>query len=156
NYVAAYRVHSGAFATAAALIAEVNLVTQATGLPPLKYASCKLEATRGDPVEILLSVSHLHNATPPAEPSAIALSWALTALSHNGYGPYDKALAAARQACEHEEVIAYGWGLAELVEAGVRSGQSKQAAEALDLLSERTQASGTEWALGVEARARAL
>ena len=38
NYLAALHVHSGAFATAAALIDEVDAITQATGIPPLKYA----------------------------------------------------------------------------------------------------------------------
>jgi DNA-binding CsgD family transcriptional regulator len=60
------------------------------------------------------------------------------------------------QACEYEDVIWYGWALAELVEAGVRSGRPDAAATALDRLSERTQASGTAWALGVEARCRGL
>lgn len=84
-----------------------------------------------------------------------ATSW-LTALLHNGHGRYGEALAAARQACEHEDVIFYGWALVELIEAGVRGGQPEEAAAALARLSERTRASGTEWALGIEARCRAL
>ena len=71
---------------------------------------------------------------------------------HNGFGQYAKALAAARQACEHEDVMSYGWALVELVEAAVRDGQRDEAVAALDGLIERTQASGTDWALGVEAR----
>jgi hypothetical protein len=43
-----------------------------------------------------------------------------------------------------------------LVEAGVRSGTREVAAEALEQLVERTGASATEWALGIEARSRAL
>jgi len=79
-----------------------------------------------------------------------------TALLHNGHGEYGEALAAARQACEHEDVIFYGLALVELIEAGVRGGQPDEAAAALDHLSERTRASGTEWALGIEARCRGL
>ena len=70
--------------------------------------------------------------------------------------PGVEALAAARRACEHEDVIAYGWALVELIKAGVRSGQPEEAAAALGRLSARTRASGTEWALGTEARCRAL
>ena len=44
-----------------------------------------------------------------------------TRLLHNGHGRYDEALAAAQQACEHEDVMAYGWALVELIEAGVAS-----------------------------------
>jgi DNA-binding CsgD family transcriptional regulator len=77
-------------------------------------------------------------------------------LLHNGHAHYGEALAAAHRACEHEDVLSYGFALAELVEAGVRSGQLDEAAAALARLTERTQASGTEWALGIEARCRGL
>jgi DNA-binding CsgD family transcriptional regulator len=52
--------------------------------------------------------------------------------------------------------MAYGRALAELIEAAVRIGRPDEAAAALGRLSERTRASGTEWALGIEARCRAL
>jgi DNA-binding CsgD family transcriptional regulator len=77
-------------------------------------------------------------------------------MRHNGHGRYGEALADARQACEHDDVMAYGRALVELIEAAARSGQSEEATAALDRLSERTQASGTEWALGTEARCRGL
>ena len=85
-----------------------------------------------------------------------ACGWWITALLHNGHGRYGEALADARQACEHEDVMVCGWALVELIEAGVRVGRPDEAAAALDRLSERTRASGTEWALGIEARCRAL
>jgi DNA-binding CsgD family transcriptional regulator len=44
----------------------------------------------------------------------------------------------------------------ELIEAGVRSGATDAASAALDRLSERAQAAGTDWALGIEAGSRAL
>jgi hypothetical protein len=46
--------------------------------------------------------------------------------------------------------------LPELIEAAVRSGHAARAAEALDRLAETTRAAGTDWALGTEARSRAL
>jgi DNA-binding CsgD family transcriptional regulator len=155
NYLAALNVHSGDFATAAALIDEVDSITQATGLPPLQYAACMLAATRGDPAQALFEYAW-RSATARGEGSALGLFWWLTALRHNGHGHYGEAFAAARQACEHEDVMAYGWALVELIEAGVRVGRPDEAAAALDRLSERTRASGTDWALGIEARARAL
>ena len=48
NYLAALNVHSGAFTTAAGQIEEVDTITHATGLPPLKYAAAMLAAARGD------------------------------------------------------------------------------------------------------------
>jgi len=59
-------------------------------------------------------------------------------------------------AAQHEDVVFYGRALVELVEAGVRGGRPDEAVAALGRLSERTRASGTEWALGIEARCRGL
>jgi DNA-binding CsgD family transcriptional regulator len=87
---------------------------------------------------------------------SVALHLSTTALLHNGNGRYGDALAAAQQACEFDDVIAYGSSLVELIEAAARVGRPDEAALALDRLSERTQASGTDWALGIEAGSRAL
>jgi DNA-binding CsgD family transcriptional regulator/tetratricopeptide (TPR) repeat protein len=155
NHLAALNVHAGAFAAAAGQIDEVDAITQATGLPPLKYAALALAATRGEQAQALFEDAWREGMSR-GEGSGIGIYWWLTALRNNGHGHYDEALADARQACEHEDVMAYGWALVELVEAGVRAGRPDEAAAALDRLSERTQASGTEWALGIEARCRAL
>ena len=48
------------------------------------------------------------------------------------------------------------WSLPELVEAAARCGRTELAAAAVERLAERTRAAGTELALGIEARARAL
>ena len=130
-------------------------ITQATGIPPLKYAAAMLAAARGDQARRRrCSNAGRRNATERGEGSAARRQPVrLTALLHNGHGHYGEALAAARQACEHEDVVFYGWALVELVEAAVRGGRPDEAAAALDRLSERTRASGTEWALGIEAAA---
>ena len=78
------------------------------------------------------------------------------AVLFNGLGRYEEALAAAERGAAHEGLGLYALALVELVEAGVRSDRSQLAAAALERLSERTQASGTDWALGMEARSRAL
>ena len=48
------------------------------------------------------------------------------------------------------------WALPELIEAAVRSGHAELGRDALEQLSEMTRAAGTDWALGIEARSRAL
>jgi DNA-binding CsgD family transcriptional regulator len=48
------------------------------------------------------------------------------------------------------------WSLPELVEAAARCGRIELAADAVERLAERTRAAGTDLALGIEARARAL
>jgi DNA-binding CsgD family transcriptional regulator len=82
--------------------------------------------------------------------------WA-TALLRNGAGRYDDALAAAELASQDSNASwFYSWGLVELIEAGARSGNTKRAADALARLSEITLPSDTDWALGIQARSRAL
>jgi hypothetical protein len=81
--------------------------------------------------------------------------WAV-ALSENGFGHYEDALVVAEQAAEQrEEVASRKWALVELIEAAARSG-SDAGTDALRALTVMTQASGTDWALGLEARSRAL
>lgn len=157
NHLAALNVHSGAFAAADALADEVRLIAQATGLPPLDYSRYKLEATRGNRTAVQVIVDGpLQGAATRGEGFAHGAHLALQALMHNSAGQYDKALAAARDGCEYDEVIAYNGSLVEMVEAAVRTGHADDATSAYGHLRQRTQASGTAWALGVEARSRGL
>jgi DNA-binding CsgD family transcriptional regulator len=71
-------------------------------------------------------------------------------------GQYAAALENAQRASAQDELHVSVWSLPELVEAAARSGRRELAADTLERLCERTQAAGTEWALGVEARSRAL
>jgi len=82
--------------------------------------------------------------------------WA-TALLSNGLGRHDRALAAAEQASAYPaEVSTANWGLVELIEAAARAGSPERGTGAMRRLAESTSVSGTDWALGVEARSRAV
>jgi DNA-binding CsgD family transcriptional regulator len=84
------------------------------------------------------------------------MHWA-RALLCNGLARYDDALDAARQATvDPLELGPTKLALPELVEAGVRSGQNGVAAAALERLCDMTRASGSEYALAVEAASRAI
>src|SRR4051794_30403612 len=157
TYRACLHVHAGAFGPASSLIAETAAIVEATDLAPLRIASLMLAAWRGNEAELLAVIdSALPRARARGEGMALGvLDWAF-ALLYNGYGRYSEALSAAQRACEYEDVGPFGWALAELIEAGVRSGDTPAAVAALDRLSERTQAAGTDWALGTEAASRAL
>jgi DNA-binding CsgD family transcriptional regulator len=157
NFLAALDVHSGAVDKASELIDEVNAITHATGIPPLHYAALMLAAWRGDEARMqAIADESMPSVMARGEGLSLGLLLWMTALLHNGHGRYGEALAAAQRACEYEDVIAYGWALVELIEAGIHLGQRDDAAVALDRLSERTRASGTDWALGIEAASRAL
>jgi DNA-binding CsgD family transcriptional regulator len=157
TYRASLHVHEGEFAAASALIAEADAITEATDTAPLKYAALMLAAWRGneaDGVKLIEAASA--EATARGEGMGLGVTEWATALLHNGGGRYEQALAAAQRGCEHDDVGLFAWSLVELIEAGVRGGATDAASAALDRLSERTQSSGTDWALGIEAGSRAL
>jgi DNA-binding CsgD family transcriptional regulator len=80
-----------------------------------------------------------------------------TALLYNALGRYEEALTAAERACHYlEELGLTMLVLPELIEAAIRSGETQRAIDALVELAETARACGTDWALGVEARSRAL
>ena len=80
------------------------------------------------------------------------------AVLNNGIGNHQAAMALAQRAVEHADtdLVLPAWAAVELVEAAVRSGAMKTAADTVSRLNEMTSASGTDWALGVHARSRAL
>jgi DNA-binding CsgD family transcriptional regulator len=157
TYRAGVHVHAGEFAAAAALIEEADAITEATGNAPLMYTSLVLAAWRGQEAQAVeLIEASREDATRRGEGRAITLAEYATAVLYNGLGRYQAALAAAQRACEHDDLGLFAWALIELVEAAARSREPELAADALEQLSERTRLSGTDWALGVEARSRAL
>jgi len=157
TYRACLHIHAGAFGPASSLIEEADAVVDATGLAPLRLASVMLAAWRGNEAEALgLIETGMPLARARGEGMALGVAGWAVALLYNSRGRYAEALAAAQRACEYDDVGPFGWALVELIEAGVRSGATDATSDALDRLSARTQASGTDWALGIEAGSRAL
>ena len=157
TYRAGVHVHAGEFVAAATLIEEADAITAATGNAPLMYTSLVLAAWRGQEAHALqLIEASREDATRRGEGRAVTLADYATAVLYNGLGRYHEALAAAQRASEQDDLGLYGWALIELVEAAARSREPELAADALNELSERTRLSGTDWALGIEARSRAL
>ncbi len=158
GYRAVVHVHAGEFAAAAALIEEGDGITEATGSAPVRYPSLLLYSWRGvnpDAPPDTFSVE-VKDVTARGEARGIGGVGYMTAVLHNARGRYESALAAARLACEYDDLGIYGFSLVELVEAGARSGAHGEAATALRRLEERTSAVGTDWALGVQAWSRAV
>jgi len=150
--------YQGDFAAAAALIDEATAITEATGsqLPP--YAALGLAAFRGQERQAseLIETSTKDMVRPGEGRGLNFVQWGIAVLG-NGLGRYQDALAAAQQTGEDPlEQVFSTWAVAELIEAATRSGAPERAAEALQWLSAAALASGTDWALGVEARSRAL
>ncbi len=87
--------------------------------------------------------------------TSIAATYA-TSVLQNGLGRHEAALDAARRLFEHEQVGHAPFVVPELAEAASRTGDVASLRAALDWLSERTRVTRSEWALGMEARVRAL
>jgi DNA-binding CsgD family transcriptional regulator len=158
NQRAGLHVYKGEFAAAACLIEEAAAIAGATGsqLPP--YASLGLAAFHGRQLQasqlIETSAKDLVRRGKGVGPTL--LEW-MTAVLNNSLGRYEEALAAAQRAGEDSYDLVFStWAAVELIEAATRSGVPEHAAGALERLSDSTRASGTDWALGIEACARAL
>lgn len=162
-YRAQLHVQAGEFAAATALLDEVDLLKKALGETPLIYTSTTTSARlvlaswKGEEEQALELIDDtLVEAAGRREGRAISLAEFGRAVLHNGLGRYDLAFAAARRASEHDDLGLHPWALVELIEAAARSGRAGEALVALRSLAERTRAADTDWALGVEARCRAL
>ena len=149
---------AGELAAAASLVEEMKAVREATGSNFAPYGALALAALsgQGDKVEELIG-ARMSEVVPRGDGLWVTVSRWASAVLGNGLGRYEQALAAARQVCEDppQQFGFWEWSLAELVEAGVRCGQTGRASEALQQLAETARASGTDWALGMEARSRA-
>jgi DNA-binding CsgD family transcriptional regulator/tetratricopeptide (TPR) repeat protein len=148
--------HAGELEQGTALIVEAQVVADATGSQLAPYGATGIAAWRGREAEATeLIQANMDSVTTRGEGRGVTSQYA-AALLYNGLGRYDEALAAAELVCEYDDVGVLGWSLAELVEAAVRGSQPARASGALERLSESTGASGTDWALGTQARSRAL
>src|SRR6266851_1735971 len=154
---AGMHVLAGEFAPPWALFEEAYAISEATGNAPLRYASLLLAAWRGREAAALKVIeAGIQEGTARGLGRAIGFAHYVTAVLYNGLGRYQEALAAAQRACAYDDLGVFGSALIELVEAGARSDCREVASDALRRLAERTRATGTDWALGIEARSRAL
>jgi len=149
---------SGDLDTAAALIEEARVAIEATGAGLTPWGDVALACLRGyeDEARSRLDAAAA-DATRRGEGIGLSvIAWARSVL-YNGLGAYDHALAAAQEAtgCPTNSAAA-AWGMVELIEASARLGDEDAAGEAASRFEAIATAAGTDWALGVDARSRAL
>lgn len=149
-------VHFGNLAAASALVGEAVRSAPAENSPSV-HAALLVAGWRGQERS---ARDQFENARRDGRDRGEGLLLTMADLSaavlYNGLGRYSEAFEAAREAGELDELGVSGWVLTELIEAAVRSGDREAAALAVKRLSERARVSGTEWALGIDARSRAL
>jgi DNA-binding CsgD family transcriptional regulator len=149
---------AGEFTAAASLVAEVESVTEATGSSIAPTGAVALAAFAGreaDAAELIEAGTK--DAERRGEGARLTLFHWATAVLGNSLGRYADALAAAQQASGDSPADLFAnWAVPELIEAATRSGAPERAAGPLQRLSAAARASGSDWALGLEARSRAL
>ncbi len=149
---------AGELTEAETLVQELQTVTEATGAGLAPYGALMLAAYRGEQTEVAaLTDATARDVTRRGEGVGLTVAERAVAVLSNGIGDYKTALAATKRAVEHPaDLGASPFACVEMIEAAVRCGSSDDALETLDQLTEMTRATGTDWALGIEARSRAL
>jgi DNA-binding CsgD family transcriptional regulator len=157
SYRAVTHILGGEPGTAARLIEEDRLIAEATGSAPVAIVALELAAWRGrEPEASDLIEAYSRQATAHGAGRELSIAAWLSSVLYNGLGQYEAARDAARRAFEREPV-GFGPHIApELAEAAARTGDVELVTAVLEWLSERTRVTPTPWALGIEARVRAL
>ncbi|HEY9264269.1 MAG TPA: LuxR family transcriptional regulator, partial [Mycobacterium sp.] len=158
NSRAVVHLHSGELGAAASLVAEIPTVLESTGARLASYAAMALVALRGDEGSArTLIETNLADVVVRGEGVGLAMCHSASALLDLGLGNPSAALVAATEAASDlDELAIPKWALSDLIEAAVLAGERDAAVQAFERLTSFTTASRTDWALGIEARGRAL
>lgn len=147
----------GDLMAAEGLVAEAEAVAEATG-SRLAPQSALLAGLRGDEAKAIALIEAARREVVQRGEGLWLLhtEWA-SAVLFNSLGRYDEAFIAAEKAVAHPHELGVStWVQPEFIEAAARSGRAEHAAGPMRRLREISRAAGTNWALGVEARSRAL
>jgi DNA-binding CsgD family transcriptional regulator len=148
----------GELTASESLVAQAKAATEATGGTLAPYGELSLAALQGDERTVTALVDGVApEVAERGEGAGMTAVGMANALLFLGLGRYQEAMPAAQLATASPGTIGTPpWAIAELIEAAVRTGKTDVAADAYERFAEMTDASGTDWALGHRARARAL
>jgi len=157
NFLARVNILAGEQTLARRLIREDRLIMEATGSPPAGNAAMMFAAWQGREQEASeLIRATVEDAAGRGTGRLAGVAACASAVLNNGLGRYDAARDAALGVFRRDHLALGPMVVAELAEAAARTGEVSLIRAALDWLSERTQVTPTDWALGIEARVRAL
>jgi DNA-binding CsgD family transcriptional regulator len=157
NELAVNDMLAGRLTDAAALVEEDRVISDLTGNPPVGYAAMLLTALRGTDTASRLITQARDQTLVLGEGRIVNFAGYATALLHNGLGEHDIAVQVAREVFDRDVLAGYQMMVvSELAEAASRTGDADLVVAALRRMSERARATPTPWALGIEARLRAL
>jgi RNA polymerase sigma factor (sigma-70 family) len=150
-------VFAGELESAASVYETLLQATDLTGSYLAPYHAAGLVAMRGREAEARRFIDTTRvEVSERGEGAGLSfVDWTESVVC-NGLGRYAEALAAALRVVDRPELAPVNWALPELIEAAVRAGEPELAAKIDRRLTDRSRASGTDWALGIAARSHAL
>jgi DNA-binding CsgD family transcriptional regulator len=149
---------AGNITVATSLVGEAAAVTESIGsrITPCGAVSLATWRSRETEARALIEASRADVVRRGEGLWLISADWTVAVLLI-GLCRYEEALAAAERAAGHAEGLQlWTWVWPEVIEAAARSGHADHATAPMERFTEFARASGTDWALGVEARCRAL
>ena len=156
NVLAQAHVFEGDLDAAASAIAEARELYEATGNQLHPSVAALRAGLQGDDDAAVLIAEQSAAARSAGLGLALKSAHWATATLHNGRGEYEQALAAAMEAVEHP----WEWNtqlfVHELIEAAARTGRRDAIGPMIERLGEYVEAGGSDWAIGMLARSRAL
>ncbi len=148
---------AGDLAAAALLLDEDRLIAEVTGIPPVAHAEVMLAAWRGrEPAASALISAIVREGTERGLGRVADLGLCASLVLNNGLGRHDAARDAGRSLFERDPFGRAPFVIPELAEAAARTGDLKLVEAVQSWMSMLTQATPTDWALGIEARVQAL
>ncbi len=156
EWLGSFQTNSGDLVSAATTREEQRAISDATGcvLTGTDALLVALHAEQGRALEDVDATLHEAIRTDN-DLATMEAQWALATLC-NSLGHYREALVAAQASCSRHPWRGVGIVFTELIEAACRSGEAAVANETLQSLVELTRLGDTDFALGMEARSRAL
>jgi DNA-binding CsgD family transcriptional regulator len=159
NFLACTHLMFGEFTAAVPMIEEERLIADATRNPSLGYAEMLLAAWRGQEAHASrLIEAVVRDAIAGGSGRVLTFANYAASLLYNGLGCHDAARDVAGRAWDSlDGNVAFGpFVVPELAEAASRTGDVALLKATSAWMSERARVSPTAWALGVDARIRAM
>jgi len=157
HLLAAAHLVAGEFQDAATLVAEANMIDPTGNSAGPPFGDLALRAWRGDEEGVAALAERVTElAHESGEGHFLTVLDGTQAVLYNGVGRYDAAFECAARACRHDELAFSALNPTEFVEAAARSGRHRQAGPVLAEFIHKTDASGTDLAIGLQLHARAL
>jgi DNA-binding CsgD family transcriptional regulator len=157
NFLANRLVLEGQLDAAAALVDEDRHLSSMTGVPPIGYSSLLLAAFRGDESRASRLIATIAEAgAADGQRRIVTLADHTAAVLANGLGDHARAFESAGRVFQRDVLGYQTLAAPELAEAASRCGETDALVEIGAWLSARAGATPTDWALGMDARVRAL